>query len=87
MAWDEWERLKSEARSSYSHLTIPHKDLVPVTRAMAEDGHAFAQVHDAETRQGAGQGLPGGAGPRGRLRVEGAGCRGLPVWLTWTGST
>ncbi|MYQ98544.1 MULTISPECIES: DUF6571 family protein [unclassified Streptomyces] len=35
--------------TDYSGLTIQNKDLVPVMRAMAEDGHAFAQVHDAET--------------------------------------
>ncbi|MCT2546443.1 hypothetical protein [Streptomyces atratus] len=32
-----------------SGLTLESKDLVPVMRAMAEDGHAFGQVHDAET--------------------------------------
>ncbi|MGW0880608.1 DUF6571 family protein [Streptomyces sp. NPDC002671] len=35
--------------TDYSGLTIKNEDLVPVMRAMAEDGHAFAQVHDAET--------------------------------------
>lgn len=35
--------------TDYSHLTIRNKDLIPVMRAMAEDGHAFGQVHDAET--------------------------------------
>lgn len=32
-----------------SGLTLSNRDLIPAMRAMAEDGHAFGQVHDAET--------------------------------------
>ncbi|TWV36124.1 tetratricopeptide repeat protein [Streptomyces misionensis] len=35
--------------TDYSGLDVKAQDLVPVIRAMAEDGTAFAKLHDAET--------------------------------------